>query len=164
MTVYTTLNEIREHKPCEDGWKALLKGLNKSKADNDPLALTTILDINGLNDAVWTLRTVEDEKLVRLFAVACCQDILHLIEDERSLNAVKIAHLYCHGEATKDELEFAYNAVIEINTAPAYTANINVHAVDYAVAYAAATYAVAYKVDYEGARNRQERLFRIMFG
>ena len=60
----TTLNEIREHSPCRDGWEKLLAHLGKTKADDEPLELLTILESNGLDDALTiidaaaTLRTL----------------------------------------------------------------------------------------------------------
>ena len=54
--IYTTLNHIREHSPCTDGWRKLLKHLGKTEADDDPLAYSTILESNGLDDVLWCLR------------------------------------------------------------------------------------------------------------
>ena len=70
--ITTTLNKIREHRPCQDGWPKLLKNLGKTVADDEPVALTTILDSNGLDDALWCLRAVDGhDREIRLFAVAC---------------------------------------------------------------------------------------------
>lgn len=55
----TTLNAIREHKPCSDDWKKLLECLCKTQADDEPLAITTVLDSNGLYHALWCLRAVQ---------------------------------------------------------------------------------------------------------
>lgn len=46
--IYTTLNEIREYKPCLDEWEKLLNGLNKTSADNGKLSFKQILDICGI--------------------------------------------------------------------------------------------------------------------
>jgi hypothetical protein len=54
----TTLNAIREHSPCASGWAELLKSLGKTKADDEPLLLSVILDSNGLDDTLWVLRAV----------------------------------------------------------------------------------------------------------
>jgi hypothetical protein len=40
----TTLNAIREHSPCASGWAELLNTLGKTKADDDPLLLSAILE------------------------------------------------------------------------------------------------------------------------
>jgi len=66
----TTLKKIRAHGPCKDGWEQLLKHLGKTKADDEPLSILTILDSNGLDDALWCLRAVDGhEREMRLFAV-----------------------------------------------------------------------------------------------
>lgn len=103
---YTTLNKIREHSPCCRGWEKLLTSLGKTKADEEPLSFKSILDSNGLDDAIWALRSI-DAPEVRLFAVRCVRQIQHLISDERSLNALDVSEAYAVGEATKDELSAA---------------------------------------------------------
>lgn len=67
---YTTLNKIREHSPCCEGWRRLLTYLGKTKADDEPLSFKSILDSNDLDDAIWALRSI-DAPEVRLFAVRC---------------------------------------------------------------------------------------------
>lgn len=107
----TTLNKIREHKPCEYGWKKLLAYLGKTKADNEPLAITTILDSNGLDDALWCLRAVEGhDREIRLYAVWCARQVQHLMTDKRSLDALDVAERFANGQATEDELAAAWAA------------------------------------------------------
>lgn len=106
---YTTLNKIREHSPCCEGWRRLLTYLGKTNADDEPLSFKSILDSNGLDDAIWALRSI-DAPEVRLFAVRCVRQIQHLISDERSLHALDVSEAYAVGEATKDELSAAWGA------------------------------------------------------
>ena len=104
----TTLNEIRKYSPCADGWEKLLKHLGKTKADDEPLLITTIIDSNGLDDALWCLRTVEGyDREIRLFAVWCARQVQHLLKDQRSIDALDVAERYANGEATEDELTAA---------------------------------------------------------
>ena len=107
----TTLNRIREHSPCYVGWGKLLKHLGKTKADDEPLSLITVLESNGLADATWCLRAVDgyDQEL-RLYAVACARDVQHLMRDVRSINALDVAERYAHGAATEEELSAAIDA------------------------------------------------------
>ena len=104
----TTLNKIREHEPCKSGWEKLLTYLGKTKSDDEPLSLLTILDSNGLNDAIWCLRAVEGhDKEIRLYAVWCARQVQHLMKDQRSIDALDVAERYANGEATDDELATA---------------------------------------------------------
>ena len=108
MITYTTLNAIRAHSPCANGWAELLRHLGKTQADDEPLALTTILDSNGLDDALWCLRACEGiDREARLYAVWCARQVQHLMTDPRSLAALDVAERYAHGEATDADLAAA---------------------------------------------------------
>ena len=78
----TTLNEIRAARPCKDGYEKLLAYLGKTKADYEPLPLLTILDSNGLDDALWCLRTPSLERLSRHFHAWCAEQVLPIFERE----------------------------------------------------------------------------------
>ena len=107
----TTLNKIREHNPCTDGWKKLLAYLGKTKPYDEPLSLLTILDSNGLQDTLWCLRAVEGyDREIRLYAVWCVRQAQHLLTDKRSLDALDVAERYANGEATDAELAAAGDA------------------------------------------------------
>jgi len=88
MTTYTTtLNDIRAASPCKDGWEKLLSHLGKTKADDEPLPLLTILDSNGLDDALWVLSNAmqpEHDRLSRHFQAWCTEPVLHLFEEKRA--------------------------------------------------------------------------------
>ena len=118
---YTTLNKIREHSPCCEGWRRLLTYLGKTNADDEPLSFKSILDSNGLDDAIWALRSI-DVPEVRLFAVRCVRQIQHLLTDERSLHALDVSEAYAVGEATKEELSVARAAAWTAARAAAWTA------------------------------------------
>ena len=107
----TTLNAIREHGPCADGWQKLLRHLGKTQADDEPLAIVTVLDSNGLDDALWCLRAVTGhDREIRLYAVWCARQVQHLMTDPRSLAALDVAERYAHGLATDEELAAARDA------------------------------------------------------
>jgi hypothetical protein len=107
----TTLNKIREQEPCKTGWAKLLKHLGKTCADYDEVPLLTILESNGLDDALWCLRAVDGhDKEKRLMAVAFAREVQHLMTDPRSLKALDVAEKFAYGEATVDELKAARDA------------------------------------------------------
>jgi hypothetical protein len=106
-----TLNQIRSKSPCADGWTKLLKHLGKTQADDEPLSLTTILDSNGLEDALWCLQAVDGHaREIRLYAVWCARQVQHLTKDQRSIDALDVAERFANGQATKNELDIARDA------------------------------------------------------
>jgi hypothetical protein len=132
----TTLNQIRKHRPCGEGWTKLLQHLNKTKADDEPLSLLTILDSNGFVDALWCLRAVKGyDKEKRLYAVWCARQVQHLMTDERSVKALDVAERYANGEASDEELKMARFAASDAASDVACNA---VYAAAYDAAYAAA--------------------------
>ncbi len=134
----TTLNKIREHGPCTTGWTILLKGLGKTGPDDEPLAMSTILSINGLDDAIWCLRTLEGaDREIRLFAVAVARQQQHLMTDPRSLAVLDVAERFANGAATEEELDAASDAARAAAYA-AYAASAAARAAARAAAWAAA--------------------------
>lgn len=115
----TTLNKIRKYEPCKSGWEKLLTYLGKTKSDDEPLSIATIIDSNGLDDAIWCLRAVEGyDKEIRLFAVWCARQVQHLMTDQRSLDALDVAERYANDQATNDELAAIRDAaMLAANTA-----------------------------------------------
>lgn len=139
---YTTLKSIKAHRPGEKGWKKLLWHLHKTRADDKPLSILEILESNGLKDAIWALRAVEDpacERDTRIFAVRCARQVQHLLSNEQSLKALDVAEKYACGEASNEEL-----------------------AVTQAVTQAAA-WAAARDATWDAARDAQEKDFREIF-
>ena len=56
----TTLNKIKKHRPCKEGWEKLLNHLGKTQADDEPLSFLTILESNGIDDALWCTRAAPE--------------------------------------------------------------------------------------------------------
>lgn len=117
---YTTLNAIRVHSPCEDSWEKLLKHLHKTKADDAPLSFATILESNGLSDAIWCLRALDDTylKAIRLFACDMAEHVLPYFtavfpNDNRPAEAIRVARLFADGRDIKEELRAAVEAAVE---------------------------------------------------
>ena len=109
----TTLNAIRDHGPCSDGWRKLLRALCKDSADDEPLSIITVLDSNGVDDALWCLRAVPGhDREKRLFAVWCARQVQHLMTDVRSIAALDVAERHANGAATDQELAAALAAAM----------------------------------------------------
>jgi hypothetical protein len=76
-------------------------------------SLLTTADWRACRDTgpLWhVLRAVGSVRRWRLFAVACCRRIAHLMADERSLQAIEVAARHAEGLATDDELNAAHDA------------------------------------------------------
>ncbi len=54
------------------------------------------------------------ERRSRLFGVACCRRLLHLIVDSRSRKALEVTERYADGTATTDELDAAYSEAFDV--------------------------------------------------
>jgi hypothetical protein len=115
--ICTTTNRIRDNQPCADGWKKLLVGLEKTEADDDPLPLVRILDINGIQDAIWSIRTTDCDREAMLFSVACAREVQHLMTDPSSIAALGVTERFANGQATLDEMAAARDAARDAGAA-----------------------------------------------
>jgi len=108
----TTLNQLRTHAPDPVRWRKLLRNLGKSHADDEALDILTILESNGLDDALWCFRAVKrHQRTMRLFAVACARTVKLLVNDPLGLAAIDVAERYAFGRATYAEMTDARDAV-----------------------------------------------------
>lgn len=99
----TTLNQIRSHSPCTEGWTKLLKHLGKTAADDEPLSLITVLDSNDLDDAIWCLCTEPTPERIQRFALA----VARRVEHPQAKATLDVVERYLNGTATKAELDAA---------------------------------------------------------
>ena len=119
--IMTTLNNIRK---CllvskigwrKKGWKRLLSNLGKTKADDEPFAISAILESHGLFEAIRCLRELYGcDREIRLYAVKCAREVQHLMTDQRSLDALDIAERFANGKASTDELTAASIAAWDV--------------------------------------------------
>ena len=123
--ITTTLNRIRAHKPCGisprtsrlTGYQRLKAGLGPHIGNNDPFPFARIVEINGLQDALWCCRVEPQyDREWRLFFVWCCRRIKHLMADEGNRWALRVAERYAYGQATDAELAKAVQAAKEAVT------------------------------------------------
>ena len=102
----TTLNRIREHSPCENGWKKLLGFFGKTKADDEILPYSVILESNGLDDALWCIRAEPQyENEWRTFALKCARRVEHLHPICKT--TLDVLERFINGEATREDLAAA---------------------------------------------------------
>ena len=109
----TTLADIRNASPCHDGWRKLLKHVG----DMDhaaPLPFTTILESNGLDDALWCLKALPSEWEGEARELACrlAETALPFVSEgeDRPRKAIETARAYIQGSASRDDLTGAWDA------------------------------------------------------
>lgn len=127
-----TLAALREAGACYGGYNKLVrsiqgKAFSMKDADREAyihlrhdaeIPLLDILKSNGLDDALWVLHCILDaDRDMRLFAVWCARQVEHLMEDQRSKDALNVAERFANGEATDEERAAARNAAWAARTA-----------------------------------------------
>ena len=181
-----TLNQIRDHYLCKSSWEVLLKSLDKTKADDEPLSLIYILDVLGINDAIWYLKCLEYKDYC-LFLADAAESVLHIFEkrfpgDDRPRKCIEGVRNYHKGLITKEELAqlrtavyacdaYAYAYVSEAAVYATDSAAVNAASVAHAVVASAAVnagYGAVYGAVNAAAREKKldeiEVLFRKHFG
>jgi hypothetical protein len=143
MTKSVTLGAIRKHQPCKESWVKLLKHRGKTKSYNGrtKVPLVEILDLLGLDDALWALRALPEEMdgQVRLLVCDLVEPVLQYTDDPRPAQALEVARRYAVGKATVDELDTASAIVwVAVRDAASAIARNATREVSWAVARAAA--------------------------
>lgn len=135
--ITVTLQQIKDAHPCEDGWKKVLKANGGLKADyNKPFPLVSILDSNGLDDALWVIDKVDGmrehkslwyefsrwcafqnvEKIAKYCSVNDYDLILNWLEsgDETTRKAAREAALSVAGSGVEWEAEVVFYAALAV--------------------------------------------------
>ena len=118
--LHTTFKLLREANACKPSYVKFAEAIGGVKAygDSTPIPLSKILEVNGLDDALWCLKCVLPEetaardKLVRLLACDCAERVLPIFErtypqDARPRQAIETARLFAAGLATKEQVASA---------------------------------------------------------
>src|SRR5208282_573203 len=167
--LHTCFSLLREKGACPEGYRKLAKHLGgvEKFGEGTPINILTVLESNGINDAIWSLRATEEYSLgiCRRLAIEFAREVLPIFEimcpgDDRPRAVIIAAEDFSErriGEATlkkaRDAAAYAavfaanaaYAAVFAANAADA--ANAAVFAADAAAADddgADAAYAAAY--------------------
>lgn len=87
----TSLTEIALFNPCVSGWRNILKGQGKTKADDVPFPLKDCLKSNSFSDVCWLLaKRMEEITVVATTAKLCADSVSHL-KNAASANAAAYA-------------------------------------------------------------------------
>ena len=101
MPITTSPAAICAADPCKEGIRKLLEHVGKTmtaaRADTTELPVLTVLESNGLDDALWVLdKAVGNKRICRLFAADCAERVHYLYaavcpDDDRPMNAIRVA-------------------------------------------------------------------------
>ena len=125
MKFEVTLKDLRHAGACYPGYNKLVRALQGKPfteednafsayihyAHDKPIQISTILESNGFDDALWALRCVKNaDRDIRLFGVWCARQVQHLIEDQRSCDALDMSEQFANGKASAEALAAACDA------------------------------------------------------
>ena len=144
----TTLHALHEANACASSYKRLFEALGGLSYGKDtPITLLQILDICGLNDALWALQACTPiavkDRFARELACDYAARVLPLWdaeypEDKRPAQAIEVARRYAKGEATPAEFHAAsYAASYAASDAASYASDAASYAASYAASDAA---------------------------
>lgn len=161
-----TLADLRKHEACYEGYNRVVRSLQgKPFTEKDEaregyikfkheqqISLISIVESNGLDDALWTTRClIGEDRNLRLYAVWCARQVQHLMSDPRSLKALDVAEAFANGNASLEELRIARNAAVKAACVAAWVAAVE-------AAWAAA-WAAAVEAAWDTAQAAQKEMF-----
>ena len=109
-----TLNDIKKHSPCEGSIEKFLAHHAECGMDTN-ITYKQIIESNGLDDALWVVNEIEDEKVSMELACTYAEHTLHIFEkyypdDKAPRNCIETRRRFIRGEATREELDAASDA------------------------------------------------------
>jgi hypothetical protein len=113
--LHTTKQLAKAADACQESYRPMCRALGPDWGPDRPIGLDHVLEVLGLNDAVWALRCVQPEesslrdRIARSFACDCAEIALPLFEhyhpeDPRPRLAIRTARDYLAGRATAEDL------------------------------------------------------------
>ena len=114
--LHTTFRKAKEARACIESYKKMAMALGgvKEYGEDTPIPLDKVLEVCGLDDALWSLCIVLEpaDREIRLLACDFAEHILPIYEkrypnDNRPRNAIATSRRFANGEATREELDAA---------------------------------------------------------
>jgi len=126
--IYTTYNLAVKHNACEralEAWVKHVGGIEKLDVDTQ-IPLTDILDVLGISDCLWALRTIQDQEVADIiatkFLIAVADRELSYFEskypeDKRPCRAIEALRAYFLNPSNKTAhaVDDAYRATLGAN-------------------------------------------------
>jgi hypothetical protein len=161
MKLTTTFKKLHEANACTYRYKFLRKALSNI-TDDEPINLLTILETNGLDDALWALRATEQncDRIARLMAADFVEEVIPIwiaysATDNSPQLAIKAARDFANGLITDVEMAPARDAARDAGNAAwaaVKTVGVAIETASYAAWAAWAAWA-AVEIDRVAARD-----------
>ncbi len=138
-----TLQQIRDHSPCREGWKKLLKSLGNPSDMTITVSIGEVARSNGPQDALWCLRCAEFDRrdIIRAILPSVKRAATHTT-DQRVVDCIAAIEGWIAGTVSVLELQKAADAAADAAAADAAAVYAAVYAARAAVyAARAAVYA-----------------------
>jgi len=94
-----TLQVIRDHRPCQGGWKALTKSIGSDLTTE--LSIGDVVISNGINDALWCLQCLEPRVRVAAIMPTVKRASVHT-DDKRVHDCIADIDKWLAGDDTVD--------------------------------------------------------------
>ncbi len=113
--IAVSLQSIRDHNPCRPSWEQLLRHTRPHRTARDltyRVPLRTIIDLLGLDDALWAFRALDkaDTKWGVLTTCDVVEPAMQYIDDPRPMECLCVMRAWARGEATAAERTVALAA------------------------------------------------------
>ena len=114
--LHTTFRKAKEMRACSSEYDEMAKFLGgvETYGEDTPVPLDKVLDICGLDAALWSLRCIIEPaaREIRLLASDFAEHTLSIYEekypdDKRPRRVIEVNRKYAEGKATKEELDAA---------------------------------------------------------
>ena len=88
----TTTARIDTRRPCDNRRQRAAELLGISEPSDEPISYERLLDVLGLDDALWCCRAEpQHDAIWRRYAVWCARQVQHLMDDPQSIAALDVA-------------------------------------------------------------------------
>ena len=138
MSHLITLQQIRDARPCAEGWAKLLTTLGENHAAPDLTRLVSIGDVaqsNGAADALWCCRLIGDRRAVVRAIMPTVKRAAAHTTDERVHNCITVVERWLDGD---DGVDLRAAVAVAVAAASIATATTTCAAATLAAARAAA--------------------------
>lgn len=107
-----TLQQIRKHNPCSEGWKKLINSLPGYSMDTE-VSIEYILENNGVKDAYWALQCLPLSAYSDLLS-GVVNSVISIAEDDRLFEYSNLLRIYKSSGILGYEIDHYLESIVSI--------------------------------------------------